>query len=150
MKQQDFHKWGLCLEGGGEVGDVPVPRGPCRSRCETLSGQLLTYLLIHPFTFFLIYFVLNYFSIYFLLVFTYVFIHLFIFFFFKILFTFLERGEREKHRLVASHTPPTRDLAYTPGMCPDWESNQQPFGSQASSQSTEPHQPGPFTYFLIY
>ena len=24
----------------------------------------------------------------------------------------------------------------------DWESNQQPFGSQASVQSTEPHQPG--------
>ena len=30
-----------------------------------------------------------------------------------------------------------------PGMCPDWESNQQPFGSQARTQSTEPHQPGP-------
>ena len=27
-------------------------------------------------------------------------------------------------------------------MCPDWESNRQPFGSQASTQSTEPHQPG--------
>ena len=24
----------------------------------------------------------------------------------------------------------------------DWESNQQPFGSQAGAQSTEPHQPG--------
>ena len=29
-----------------------------------------------------------------------------------------------------------------PGMCPDWESNQRLFGLQASTQSTEPHQPG--------
>ena len=29
-----------------------------------------------------------------------------------------------------------------PGMCPDWESNWQPFGSQVDTQSTEPHQPG--------
>ena len=59
---------------------------------------------------------------------------------------FLERGKggrkRGKHQcVVASHTPPTGDLACNPGMCPDWESNQQPFGSQASSQCTEPHQP---------
>ena len=40
--------------------------------------------------------------------------------------------------------PPTRDLVPNPGMCPDWESNQQCFGSQASAQSTEPHQPGPY------
>ena len=38
--------------------------------------------------------------------------------------------------------PSTGDLAQNPDMCPDWESNQQPFGSQASAQSTEPHQPG--------
>ena len=31
--------------------------------------------------------------------------------------------------------PPTRDLACNPGMCPDWERNQQPFGSQASQYS---------------
>ena len=30
----------------------------------------------------------------------------------------------------------------TPGRCPDWESNQRPFGSQAGTQSPEPHQPG--------
>ena len=30
------------------------------------------------------------------------------------------------------------------GMCPDWESNWQPFGSWARAQSTEPHQPGLF------
>ena len=44
--------------------------------------------------------------------------------------------------------PPTENLAWNPGMCPDWESNWQPFGSQASIQSTESHQPGP--YFVIF
>ena len=49
---------------------------------------------------------------------------------FKILFIFRERrreGEREgeKHQyVVASHTPPTGDLACNPGMSPDWELNQ--------------------------
>ena len=45
---------------------------------------------------------------------------------------------RETHWSVASRTPPTGDLACNPGMCPDWESNQRPFVSQASTQSTEP------------
>ena len=42
------------------------------------------------------------------------------------------------------HLPlaPHGDLASNPGMCPDWESNPQPFGSQAGTESTEPHQPG--------
>ena len=63
-------------------------------------------------------------------------------------YLFLERvreGEREgeKHQyVVASHIAPAGDLARNPGMCPDWESNERPFGSQASAQSTEPHQPG--------
>ena len=38
--------------------------------------------------------------------------------------------------------PPTGDLARNPGICPDWESNQRPFGPQAGAQSTEPHQAG--------
>ena len=38
--------------------------------------------------------------------------------------------------------PPTGDLACSPGRCPDWESNQQPPGSQAGTQSTEPHRSG--------
>ena len=63
-------------------------------------------------------------------------------------------GEKEggKHQnVVASHTPPTGDLAYNPGMCPDWEWNQQPFGSQAGTQFTEPHQPGQhFTFSISY
>ena len=53
-----------------------------------------------------------------------------------ILFIFRERGqegerEGEKHQwMVASHVALTGALACNPGMCPDWESNQQPFGSQ--------------------
>ena len=70
------------------------------------------------------------------------------FIFFHILFISRERGregerEGEKHQcVVASHIPPTGDLARNPGMRPDWESNQRPFGLQAGAQSTEPHQPG--------
>ena len=38
-------------------------------------------------------------------------------------------GEGEKHRyVVASCVPTTGDLAHNPGMCPDWELNQRPFG----------------------
>ena len=64
------------------------------------------------------------------------------------LFIFRERGkegEREgkKHQcVVASCTSPTGILVCSTGMCHVWESNQQPFGSQAGTQSTEPHQPG--------
>ena len=47
--------------------------------------------------------------------------------------------QREKHQLIASLTPPIRDLAHNP----DWESNWRPFRMQAGTQSTEPHQPGP-------
>ena len=74
-------------------------------------------------------------------------------FFSKILFIYLfwEKGEegrkRGKHQcVVASCVPRTGDLAHNPGMGPDWESNQQPFGSQTGMQSTEPHQPGQFTF----
>ena len=66
--------------------------------------------------------------------------------FFKSLF--LDRGEgrgkggRETSMCGCTRTPPTGDLAHNPGMCPDWESNLRPFGSHASTQSTEPQQPG--------
>ena len=72
----------------------------------------------------------------------------------NIIYLFSERGwegkrEGEKHQcVVASHTPPNGDLAHHPGMYPDWELNQQPFGSQAGSQPTEPHQPGPILLFI--
>ena len=66
-------------------------------------------------------------------------------------FVFRLRGkekEREKQQcVVASRVPPTGNLARNPGMCPDWEQNQRPFGSQAGAQSTEPHQPGLKLYF---
>ena len=59
------------------------------------------------------------------------------FFSFKDLFFFLEgEGEREEEKqqcVVASCAPPIGDPACSPGMCPDWESNWQPFGSQASA-----------------
>ena len=62
------------------------------------------------------------------------------------IYLFLERRRRregEKHHcVVASHMPHTGDPALNPGMCPDWESNLWPFGSQAGTQSTEPHQAG--------
>ena len=62
----------------------------------------------------------------------------------KILFISKERGlEGEKHQsVVAAPSPPTRDLAHNPGMRPDQELNWWPPGSQASTQHTEPHQPG--------
>ena len=64
------------------------------------------------------------------------------------IYLFLQRGkegerEGEKHQCVAaSHMAPPGDLAHNPGMRPDWELNQQPFGLQAGTQSTEPYQPG--------
>ncbi|KAF6125171.1 hypothetical protein HJG60_009696 [Phyllostomus discolor] len=81
-------------------------------------------------------------------------IYIYFFFFFNILFTYFQgegKGERrEKHPcVVASLMPSTGDLAHNPGMCPDWDSNQQTFGSQTGAQSTEPHQPGVFFTFLI-
>ena len=61
-------------------------------------------------------------------------------FFKDFIYLFLGRGEgkekeretkidvREKYQLVASRTPPTRDLGSNAGMCPDQELNWQPFG----------------------
>ena len=75
--------------------------------------------------------------------------------FFKFIYLFIFREgkggrEEEKHQcVVASSMSPTRDLGRNPGVCPDWESKQWPFGLQASTQSTEPHQPGfLFTFFF--
>ena len=46
------------------------------------------------------------------------------------------------------HPPSTGDVAHNRGMCPDWEANLEPSGSQACTQSTEPHQPGLFFEFF--
>ena len=71
------------------------------------------------------------------------------FIFILFIYLFLDRGEgREKDRerninvwLPLAHPAPG-NLARNPGMCPDWESNQQPFGLQAGAQSIKPHQQG--------
>ena len=76
------------------------------------------------------------------------------FYFFKdCIYLFRER-ERERERegekyqcVVVLHMSPTEDLAQNPGMCPDWESKQWPFDSQARYQSTELHQAGLFSIF---
>ena len=60
------------------------------------------------------------------------------------IYLFLERGwegEREGEKqqcVVSSHAP----LLGTWPAILDWELNQWPFGFQARTQSTEPHQPG--------
>ena len=75
--------------------------------------------------------------------------HIFIY-----LFIYRESGkegerEGEKHQcVVASWAPPTGDLACNSGMCPDWELNWLPFGSQAGTQSTELYQPRHNYHFL--
>ena len=78
----------------------------------------------------------------------------------KIFYSFFrERGkegekEGEKHlyvreaSMVAFLKPLARDLVHNPGMCPSWESNQQPFSWQASAQPTEPHKAGLANLFL--
>ena len=68
----------------------------------------------------------------------------------SLLFVLRERGrEGEKHLcVVASSMPLIGDPAPNQGRCPDWESNQWPFASQASTQSTELYQPGNKMQFL--
>ena len=50
---------------------------------------------------------------------------------------------QEKHRSVASCTPPAADLACNPSMCPDRESSQQPFSHRFITQPTKPQQTMP-------
>ena len=54
----------------------------------------------------------------------------------------MEGREKERERNINVWLPLAGDLVCNPGMCPDWELNQRPFGLQASTQSTEPPQPG--------
>ena len=72
--------------------------------------------------------------------------------------SFRERGERRKkerkrdidvwEKHIDRFTPPAGDLVHNPGMCPDQELNQRPFGLQAGAQSTEPFQPGHVSNFI--
>ena len=64
----------------------------------------------------------------------------------------VREGERkgEKHQCVVTFCAPHPwDLACNPGMCPDGELNRWPFGLQASTQSTKPHQPGLKSFFFF-
>ena len=56
-------------------------------------------------------------------------VELFFLMFLKFIFREGERQGEKHHCVVASHTSLTGDLAHNPGMCPDWKSNQWPFGS---------------------
>ena len=76
------------------------------------------------------------------------------FFFFKIFIYFFERtgkggNKRRRGTSVCNWSPPTRDLAHNPGMCPDWELNLQSSSLQAGAQSTEPHKPGLARSFCV-
>ena len=53
-----------------------------------------------------------------------------------------EKEERYINVLLPLKHPLLGTLAHNTGMCPDWDSKQRPIGSQAGTQSTEPHQPG--------
>ena len=58
---------------------------------------------------------------------------------------FLERGRkggREPSMHGCLSYTPHWESGLCPGMCPDWESNEWPSGSQVGTQSTEPYQPG--------
>ena len=58
-------------------------------------------------------------------------------------------NEGEKHQCVAAcHMLPTRDLARNQGMCPDWESNWQPFDSQAGTQPLSHTSQGKILFLL--
>ena len=85
-------------------------------------------------------------------------VSLLVFVFKDFTYLFLERGEgrkKERERNINVWFPLTRpspigDLARNPGMYSDWKSNWQPFGSQADTQSTEPHQPGLFLFKILW
>ena len=70
------------------------------------------------------------------------------------MYLFLDRGkgreqekERNINRLALLHNP-NGDGTSNPWMCPDWESNQQPFTLWNDAQPREPHQSGPFLVIL--
>ena len=52
--------------------------------------------------------------------------------------------------MVASHTPPTGDLAHNLGMCPDWEWNRRPFGLQLMLNPLSHTSQGCFLFLIIF
>ena len=82
-----------------------------------------------------------------------------LFIFLKIIylfFIFRERGREgkrdgEKHQcVVASCTPSAGDLAYNPGMCPEWDLNQRPFSSRRPALNPLSHTSQGQSYFNCY
>ena len=69
------------------------------------------------------------------------------------IYSFVREMGRERNISVGlplCRMPPAGDLAHNRGMFPDWELNQRPFGLQAGTQSTEPHQPGLIILISIF
>ena len=69
------------------------------------------------------------------------------------IYLFLEKGEgKEKERESNSNVwlplvcPVLGTQPATQACAPDWESNHRPLGSQSGAQSTEPRQPGLWTF----
>ena len=83
---------------------------------------------------------------------------IFSFFFLKdFIYLFLEGGERrekERERNISVRLrlmcPIPGNLASNPGMCPDWESTQWPFGSQPTLNPLTYTSQGYFFFFFIY
>ena len=55
---------------------------------------------------------------------------------------FISRGKRRDIDWLLLVGTRTRDRSHNPGMCPDWELNQRPFGLRSNTQPIEPHQLG--------
>ena len=79
---------------------------------------------------------------------------IFFYFFLDVIYLFLEGGEekeKEQERNInvwfALMLPLMGTWPGTQTCALDWELNLQPFGSQAGTQATEPHQPGPYLHY---
>ena len=57
---------------------------------------------------------------------------------------------REKHQLVGSCTCPGQGPNCSPGMCPHWESNPRPLGSQEVTQTNSTTPVRALSFFFFY
>ena len=125
----------------------------CHCLGEVLPGTLLCpytapSVSLCPLSLYFIYSIFLSYTLYIYLVFYFIYI-------LKILLICFQRERKEgrkgeKHQcVVASCATPTGVPACNPGMCPDRESNQRPFGYQVGAQPTEPHQAGLFSILIF-